>query len=173
MKMRRSMPLLLVIAAFAALPVLARAQSLTDSADPSVTVVSVTPMLPDLTYTRPTQTIKLRNYLFDTFGPYPIVGSGFAAGINQAYDTPPEWKQGAGGYSKRFGSDLGIAAKTFPGALFLWETSAPLPLAIRRMIRQGSSGTAFLKQGGWPVTRFPGTGRDMKRGRVRHGAIIA
>jgi len=109
MKMRRSMALLVAIAVVAALPVVARAQSLADSADPS-TVVSVTPMLPDLSYTRPTQTIKLRNYLFDTFGPYPIVGAGFAAGINQIYDTPPEWKQGAGGYSKRFGSDLGIAA---------------------------------------------------------------
>jgi hypothetical protein len=108
MKMR-IVPLLVVTAALAALPVLARAQFLTDSAEPSGTVAS-TPALPDLTYTRPTQTTKLRNYLFDAFGPYPIVGAGFVAGINQVYNTPPEWKQGAGGYSKRFGSDLGIAA---------------------------------------------------------------
>ena len=33
-----------------------------------------------------------------------------ATGINQADDTPPEWKQGAEGYGKRFGSDLGIGA---------------------------------------------------------------
>jgi hypothetical protein len=82
-------------------------------------------------------------------------------------------KQDLGDFLQALASDLGIAAKTFPGALFLWETSAPLPLAIRRMIRQGSSRTAFLKQGGWPVRRFPGTGRDMRKGRVRHGAIIA
>jgi hypothetical protein len=33
-------------------------------------------------------------------------------GIGQADNTPPEWKQGAAGYSKRFGSDFGIAAVT-------------------------------------------------------------
>ena len=43
------------------------------------------------------------------FGPYPIVGATIAAGINQADDAPPEWKQGAAGYSKRFGSAFGIA----------------------------------------------------------------
>jgi hypothetical protein len=65
---------------------------------------------PDLTYIRPTRKTKLYNYVFDAFGPYPIVGAGLAAGINQEYDTPPEWKQGAAGYGKRFGSDFGIAA---------------------------------------------------------------
>lgn len=65
---------------------------------------------PDLTYTRPTQKIKLRNYIFDAIGPYPIVGAAVAAGINQASNDTPEWKQGAEGYGKRFASDLGIAA---------------------------------------------------------------
>jgi hypothetical protein len=63
-----------------------------------------------LTYTRPTEKTKIENYLFDAFGPYPAVGAAFAAGIGQAYNTPPEWKQGAAGYSKRFGSAFGIAA---------------------------------------------------------------
>jgi hypothetical protein len=49
------------------------------------------------------------NYVFDAFGPYPIVGAAFGAGINQANNTPPEWNQGVEGYSKRFGSDYGIA----------------------------------------------------------------
>jgi hypothetical protein len=50
------------------------------------------------------------NYLFDAFGPYPVVGAAFAAGINQISNAPPEWKQGMGGYGKRFGSDFAIAA---------------------------------------------------------------
>jgi hypothetical protein len=110
MKMRRSM--LLVIAVLAVMPVLAKAQALADSSDSSGVVASTTPTpaTPDLTYTRPTQTTKLHNYVFDAFGPYPLVGAGFAAGINQAYDTPPEWKQGAAGYGRRLGSDFGIAA---------------------------------------------------------------
>jgi len=63
----------------------------------------------DLTYTRPTEKTKLHNYSFDTFGPYPIVVAAFAADINQADSTPPEWKQGAEGYGKRFASNFAIA----------------------------------------------------------------
>ncbi len=51
----------------------------------------------------------VRNYIFDGFGPYPIVGAALTAGINQLNDSPPEWNQGIGGYSKRFGSNFGIA----------------------------------------------------------------
>ena len=112
--MRRIMLLLLVAAGFATRPVPARAQELADSgnsssANISGSVASTAPTRPDLMYTRPTQATKLYNYVFDAFGPYPAVGAGFAAGINQAYNTPPEWKQGAEGYGKRFGSNFGIA----------------------------------------------------------------
>jgi len=109
-KMRRIMLLLLVIAAITAVPVLAKAQSLADSEDSSGTVSSTTPAQLNLTYTRPTHTTKFRNYVFDMLGPYPVVGAAFAAGISQAYNSPPEWKQGAEGYGKRFVSDFGIAA---------------------------------------------------------------
>jgi hypothetical protein len=108
MKMGQTM--LLAIAVFAVLPVLAKAQALLDSADSPGTIVSTTPAPPDLTYARPTEKAKIQNYLFDAFGPYPAVGAAFAAGISQAYNEPPEWKQGLKGYGKRFGSDFGIAA---------------------------------------------------------------
>ena len=110
MKMRRLMLLLLAIAGLAALPVPAKAQALADSGDTSGTVASTAQAPPDLIYTRPTEKTKIENYLFDAFGPYPAAGAAFAAGISQAYNTPPEWKQGAEGYGKRFGSDFGIAA---------------------------------------------------------------
>jgi hypothetical protein len=116
MKIRRIMLLLLAIADLAVLPVLAKAQSLVASGEPSSSAVdlsvSTASPKPDLTYMRPPQATKLRNYFFDAFGPYPIVGAGLAAGINQADRTPPEWSQGAEGYSKRFRSDFGIAAVT-------------------------------------------------------------
>jgi hypothetical protein len=112
--MRRIVFLLLVAADFGTQPVPAKAQALADSANSSGgvagTVASTAPVPPDLTYMRPTQAAKLYNYVFDAFGPYPAVGAGFAAGINQAYNTPPEWKQGGEGYGKRFGSNFGIAA---------------------------------------------------------------
>jgi hypothetical protein len=110
MKIRRLVLLPLAIAGLGALPIPTRAQALTDSGDSSATVASTTGAPPNLTYMRPTEKRKIKDYLFDAFGPYPATGAVFAAGIGQAYDTPPEWKQGAEGYSKRFGSDFGIAA---------------------------------------------------------------
>jgi hypothetical protein len=107
MNIHRNTLLLLLIAA---LPIMSAAQSLTDSGTSGSPVVSTHKVQPDLTYTRPPQSTKLRNYVFDAFGPYPIVGAGLAAGVNQWQNTPPEWKQGAEGYAKRFGSDFGIAA---------------------------------------------------------------
>jgi hypothetical protein len=63
-------------------------------------------------YQKPTQKVKLVNYLFDAFGPFPIVGSALVAGINQADGTPPEWGGGFGGYGRRWGSNYGIGALT-------------------------------------------------------------
>jgi hypothetical protein len=50
------------------------------------------------------------NYAYAAFGLRPMVLAAFSAGINQATNTPPEWKQGAEGYSERFGSSYGILA---------------------------------------------------------------
>ncbi len=96
--------------ALPAMSLLAGAQLLVNAGDPSGIVVNPTPAPPDLIYARPTQKTKIRNYAFDTFGPYPIAGAAFAAGIGQAYNTPPEWEQGAEGFTKRIGSAFGIAA---------------------------------------------------------------
>jgi hypothetical protein len=65
-----------------------------------------------VTYTRPTERTKVRNYLFDTFGPYPLVGAAALGAINQADKSPPEWGAGAGAYGERAGSDFGIAMVT-------------------------------------------------------------
>jgi len=114
MKMRGLLLSLLAIAVLIVPPPLAKAQSLADSDDSSSAAGSPSSgtTLPQqgLTYTRPTEKTKLRNYFFDAFGPYPIVASAFAAGINQARNAPPEWKQGGAGYGRRFASDFGVAA---------------------------------------------------------------
>jgi hypothetical protein len=115
MKMRWSILLLLAFGGLAALSTRAQAQSLVDPGDSSgaaATSVSTAAPLPDLTYMHPTQKTMLHNYLFDAFGPYPLVVVGIAAGVNQVYMTPPEWGRGVGAYGKRFGSDFGIAAIT-------------------------------------------------------------
>jgi len=108
-KVRRVLFMLLVAVVMACLSVMAGSQSLPYAGDSSDTQASTTSSQIDLTYVRPTQRIKIINYVFDAFGPYPIAGAAFGAGINQATNSPPEWNQGVKGYSKRFGSDYGIA----------------------------------------------------------------
>jgi hypothetical protein len=96
-------------AALLTFPILARSQSLPFYADDSATVADTTSGTIDLTYVRPTEKTKIVNYVFDAFGPYPIVGAAFGAGINQFSNSPPEWNQGVEGYARRFGSNYGIA----------------------------------------------------------------
>jgi hypothetical protein len=100
---------LVVLASFAGPTQVAESQALPYTEDASNTLVSVSPVQFDPAYLRPTQRTKFRNFVFDAFGPYPVVGSGIVAGINQFSNAPPEWNQGAEGFGKRFGSDFGIA----------------------------------------------------------------
>jgi hypothetical protein len=70
----------------------------------------------DLTYHRPSEREKLRNYSFDTFGPYAFLGSALSAGIAQGETAskahnagiPPDWGQGWDSYGARVGSNFGI-----------------------------------------------------------------
>lgn len=110
MKVKRAMLLLLVTAVLTTLPIESRSQSLSSSEGLTETAGVTTSSELDQTYVRPTQKTMVINYTFDAFGPYPIVGASFAAGINQLSNAPPEWNQGAEGFGKRFGSDFGIAA---------------------------------------------------------------
>jgi hypothetical protein len=114
LKICRLSPVLFALA-LAAVPPLLKAQvpsALRGSSNAAILPATPTRPQPDLTYFKPPQKTKLRNYFFDAFGPYPIVGAALVAGVNQAYNTPPEWGQGAQAYSKRFGSDFGIAVVT-------------------------------------------------------------
>jgi hypothetical protein len=117
MKIKRLALVVSVAAVLATLTGAAKSQSTAYKSDPPVasSAVAVTPAveeLPDMTYVRPTHRTKLNNYIFDTYGPYPITGAALTAGINQFTNSPPEWRQGVEGYSKRLGSNFGIAAIT-------------------------------------------------------------
>lgn len=100
---------LLTLALLAGFPLIAGSQALPSTEDSSSTLAGALSVGSKPVYSRPTEKAKFRNYVFDAFGPIPFVSAGFAAGISQATNTPPEWHQGAEGYGKRFGSDLGIA----------------------------------------------------------------
>ena len=103
-------PSLWLIVALAMVPIAAVSQSLSSTSDPSAYLPSATATNPELAYERPTEKTKVRNYTFNAYGPYPFVGAGLAAGINQLNNAPPEWHQGAEGFGRRFGSDFAIAA---------------------------------------------------------------
>jgi hypothetical protein len=106
MNVRHAMLLTLLVAT---LPSFAEAQVQAGAADFAVTTVVPPPARIERTYTRPTQATIFKNYAYDALGPYTIVGAGFAAGIGQAGNAPPEWSQGVDGYGRRLGSNLGIA----------------------------------------------------------------
>jgi len=117
MKMFRVVSLLAAIASWGILAPLDRAQSAIASGTSS-SVVGDSPSptvkhpIVDSAYRSPTQKTRLRTYLFDAFGPYPIAGAALIAAVNQSESTPPEWGQGARAYGQRFGSNLAIAAVT-------------------------------------------------------------
>jgi hypothetical protein len=108
MTIRWTMLVLWIATVMAALSLQARSQSLVSSVDSSPTVGITAPGKLDLTYIRPTQRTEVDNYIFDAFGPHPIVVTGLTAGIDQWTRTPPEWHQGVEGYGRRFASDFGI-----------------------------------------------------------------
>jgi len=116
MKTRLKFALFLAAAVHAVVPPFAAAQSPAGAAGQTTAAPapepSATHVAPGGAYQRPSEKTKLQNYLFDSFGPYPIVGAAFVAGIQQGYGTPPEWKQGWEAYGKRVGSDFGIAVVT-------------------------------------------------------------
>ena len=105
----RAMLLLAAATVLAILPIAAKSQSLSYTGEVPGTLPVAAPRQQDLTYVRPTQRTMAINYVFDAYGPYPVAGAAFAAGINQFSNAPPEWGQGFGGYGNRFGSDFAIA----------------------------------------------------------------
>lgn len=90
----RAMIQVLVPAVLIAMSVQARSQSLTLSDIPWANESSTAPVKPDPSYVRPTSRITVKNYSFDTLGPYAFAGTVLTASLDQATDTPPEWKQG-------------------------------------------------------------------------------
>jgi hypothetical protein len=100
------------MAAAVAISLLPGAHGQSASTEPAATsaATAAVPVPKNYPYVPPTERAKLSSYLFDAFGPYPIVGAALTAGVNQGYNSPPEWNQGAAGYGRRFGSNFGIAA---------------------------------------------------------------
>jgi len=71
-----------------------------------------TPIGPPLPYVPPTEAQRFRNFAWNAAGPVALTGSSFAAAIDQAFNFPHEWGQGADAYGARVASNLGISLVT-------------------------------------------------------------
>jgi hypothetical protein len=115
MKRFRDVCLFIAITGLGGLAPVAKAQSrsnMASSNDIVSTSASTMQLQLDLIYKRPTERTKLKNYLFDSFGPYAIASAAILGGIDQVEKSPPEWRQGAGGFGERVGSEFGISFVT-------------------------------------------------------------
>ena len=117
MKSLRFFPLLFALAGLGVFAPIDRAQSpagagaASSFGESAPTVTAKHPAL-DLTYKRPTEKAKVRDYLLAAYGPVPILGSAIIAAGNQYENTPPEWGQGSKAYFQRFGSNFGTEVVT-------------------------------------------------------------
>src|SRR5688572_29795023 len=85
----------------------------TQTAQPTPTPAASPTPTPSLTptsnspYVFPTKGERSKRYVNSTVGPFRLVRTGVAAGIDQWSDNPEEWEQGMKGYGKRYASGLG------------------------------------------------------------------
>jgi len=93
------------LAAMTVLPRAAGAQSQALAGDAAVQSQAIEPV-----YVEPSQEQKRNNYLFEAFGPYPLMWTTLVAGLHQATRTPPEWREGWAGYGECYASDFGNSA---------------------------------------------------------------
>ena len=91
--------LLVVVAALSI-----NAQDVTKDQSTDVTKDQSTVTTPD--YVFPTKEERFKRYVKDTVGPWRLLRTGAAAGIQQWRDSPEEWEQGMKGYGKRYASNL-------------------------------------------------------------------
>jgi hypothetical protein len=97
-----------LIVSLAAMAILSRgawAQAQAAAGDGAVNSLPVTPV-----YHQPSEQQKRSNYLFEAYGPNPLMLTTLVAGWHQARRTPPEWREGWPGYGERYGSDFAASA---------------------------------------------------------------
>jgi hypothetical protein len=96
------------------------------------------------------------------------------SGVRRAFEVHVDGSRAAGvaEFCRVLERDLDLAARAFPGELFVWETAVPLPARFRALVREEARrGRAVWEKGCWPVPVFPPRWRA--KGAVRRGAVVA
>jgi hypothetical protein len=92
------------------------------------------------------------------FNPFTFIGTGFEAGIDQAFDIHQGYGQGANGYGKRYGADI---ADTATAQFFGVGVYPSIFHTDPRYYRVGSGG--FFSRGWYAATRVLVTRTDSGR----------
>lgn len=92
------------------------------------------------------------------FNPFTFIGTGFEAGIDQAFDIHQGYGQGANGYGKRYGADIADTATT---QFFGVGVYPSIFHTDPRYYRVGSGG--FFSRGWYAATRVLVTRTDSGR----------
>jgi hypothetical protein len=79
---------------------------------PSSAPVEGVPANPPSAYIPPSEAQKFHNFAWNAVGPVAFAGSSVAAAIDQGFNFPGKWGQGAGAYGARVASNLGISLVT-------------------------------------------------------------
>ena len=58
-------------------------------------------------YVFPSSKKRFKRYVWETVEPFSLITIGVVAAYDQGQNDPPEWKQGASGYGKRYASRFG------------------------------------------------------------------
>ena len=87
-------------------------------------------------YVFPTAEERFKRYVKDTVGPWRLLRTGAAAGIQQWRDSPEEWGQGAEGYGKRFASNFGRNAVQ-QSVTYGLDSALKLDTGFQRSKREG------------------------------------
>lgn len=74
--------------------------------------VSSVPVTSPAAYIQPTPAQRFHNFAWNALGPVAFAGSSFAAAIDQGFNFPHAWGQGADAYGARVVSNLGISLVT-------------------------------------------------------------
>ena len=87
-------------------------------------------------YVFPTPHERFKRYVKSTVGPFSLLQTSVAAGINQWRDHPAEWEQGASGFGKRFASGFGKNAIR-QTVVYGLDTAMELDTGFKRSSRKG------------------------------------
>jgi hypothetical protein len=72
-------------------------------------------------YVPPTEAQKIHNFAWNALGPVAFAGSSLAGAIDQGFNFPHAWGQGADAYGARVASNLGISLVTATAQYSLGE----------------------------------------------------